>query len=356
MSSPKPTPRDAGLDLALAVVGAAAAPMVLLDGGLSVVAASASFCAAFQIAPETVEGSLLANLGHGEWGGRKLASLLAATSSGAASIDAYEMDLLRPGREPRHLIIHANKLEYGDHANVRLLLAIADVTDARNTERLKDQLVREKDVLMQEIQHRVANSLQIIASVLLQSAKRVGGETRTHLIDAHQRVMSIAALQKQLAVSHMGDIELSAYFSSLCRSIGASMIRDHELVTLEVVADDATTSPDISVSLGLIVTELVINALKHAFPENRPGKITVTYRAKGGDWTLSVDDNGVGIAGGAAGTVSGLGTGIVRALAGQLKARIVVTDNKPGTGVSVIHIAAIDGVENAATPVPESVV
>ena len=145
------------------------------------------------------------------------------------------MDLKRPGREPRRLVITAHQLDYGDAANVRLLLAVSDVTDARLAEQLKDDLLREKAILLQELQHRVANSLQIIASVLMQSARRVqSDETRGHLHDAHSRVMSVAALQQQLAASRLGDVELRAYFTELCESIGASMIRDHDKLSLTV--------------------------------------------------------------------------------------------------------------------------
>ena len=152
--------------------------------------------------------------------------------------------------------------------SVRLLVAVLDVTDARIAEKLKDDLLKEKAVLLQELQHRVANSLQIIASVLMQSARKVQSEeARSHLHDAHQRVMSVASLQHQLAASHVGDVELRPYFTALCESIGASMIRDHDKLSLDVDVDDSVTNADASVSLGLIVTELVINALKHAFPE-----------------------------------------------------------------------------------------
>jgi two-component sensor histidine kinase len=163
--------------------------------------------------------------------------------------------------------------------------------------------------------------------------------------------MSIAAVQKQLSASAIGDVELRPYFTALCQSIGASMIRDHNQLTLEVRADDSVTSPDTSVSLGLIVTELVINALKHAFPDNRGGKIVVDYHSHGSEWTLSVGDNGVGMPKDYESAKPGLGTSIIEALARQMLARIKVADAKPGTTVSITH-TQVASVESGAKIIP----
>ncbi|MDB5444167.1 MAG: histidine kinase [Phenylobacterium sp.] len=330
--------------LALALVASSDAPILLLDGALTVIAASASFAQAFQIDPASAAGLSLFALGEGEWDVPQLRSLLRATLSGVADVQAYEMDLRRPGREPRRLVITAHELDHGDPENVRLLLAVSDVTDARLAERLKDDLLREKAILFQELQHRVANSLQIIASVLMQTARRAPSvETKGHLYDAHNRVMSVATLQRQLAASSLGDVELSAYFNDLCESIGASMISDREKLKLEVRSDRASASADVSVSLGLIVTELVINALKHAFPAGRAGHILVRYETHGADWTLSVKDDGVGMPTGGLPAKAGLGTSIVQALAKQLGADVTVTDTHPGTNISVMKKAPAAG-------------
>lgn len=342
---------DVALNLALAVIASSTAPLLLLNGDLTLIAASKSFCRAFQIDPASVPGLPLRELGAGEWDVPQLTALLKAAASGYAEIEGYEIDLSRKGRGDRRLVLNAQKLEYGNDESVRLLLAVSDVTDARIAERLKDEMLKEKAVLLQELQHRVANSLQIIASVLMQSARKVqSNETRTHLYDAHQRVMSVAALQHQLAASSVADVELRPYFIALCDSIGASMIRDHNQLSLDVNVDKSTTGADVSVSLGLIVTELVINALKHAFPADRGGKITVDYHSHGPNWTLSVTDNGVGMPVDAASAKPGLGTSIVQALTRQLHAVVKVADANPGTAVSIVHaqIAAVQ-TENAMT-------
>ena len=149
--------------------------------------------------------------------------------------------------------------------------------------------------------------------------------------------MSIAAVQKHLAASRLGEVELRPYFVQLCKSLGASMIHDPKVLSIEVVVDDSVTHADISVSLGLIVTELVINALKHGFPGHRAGKIVVKYGHRGPNWTLSVSDNGIGMRSGSYRGKPGLGTNIVEALAKRLDAEVRIASADPGTTVSIVH-------------------
>jgi PAS domain S-box-containing protein len=309
--------------LALALIHASRAPVLLLDADLRVVGASSSFCTAFGFAPDSLGGRDLSDLGEGEWDVPQLRSLLRSTLARTASVDAYEMDLVRSGHATACLILNAHLLDYDDDADL-IVLTVSDVTSARLAERIKDDLIKEKQVLLLELQHRVANSLQIIASVLMQSARRVQSEeTRMHLHNAHHRVLSIAALQKQLAVSSDDEVQLRQYFAGLCDSIGASMIDEEGEITLTSTTDDSLATANVSTSLGLIVTELVINALKHAFPDrDKGGNIAVDYHAQGTGFALTVSDDGVGIAASAEPTAPGLGTGIVPAIATHLSATV----------------------------------
>ncbi|MCB8835837.1 sensor histidine kinase [Aurantimonas sp. VKM B-3413] len=322
----------------LAVVVSSNEPLLFLSEDQKILAASASFCRTFAIDPATVSGKRLGDLGTGEWAMPKLASLLKATASGSARIEAYEIDLERPSQKTRNLVVNARTLDDGDKKHIRLLLAVADVTDARAEAREKDDLIRDKATLMREVQHRVANSLQIIASVLMQSARRVQSEeARGHLQNAHHRVMSIATLQRQLSVSTGGKVELRAYLIQLSQSLAVSMIADPGRLSIGVNVDDSAVGADVSISLGLIVTELVINALKHAFPDQRSGKILIAYGSSGKDWSLSVTDNGIGMQVAGAPPKAGLGTGIVEALAKNLLGEIQLSDAGPGTAVTISH-------------------
>jgi two-component sensor histidine kinase len=323
-------------NLGLALVASSVAPLLLMKADRTVLAASASFLSMFQMEAERVLDRRIEAIGEGEWNVPQLRSLLSATHSGDARIDAYEMDLVRPGEAARRLSLNAQRLEYAGAGadDACLVLTVCDVTDVRLRERLREALSCDNALLLQEVRHRVANSLQIIASVLMQNARRVTSEeARGHLRDAHQRVIAVAELERHLAVSSLENVELQGYLGKLCDSLRASMISPVDEITLQVTGDEAAVTPAVSISLGLIVTELVINALKHAF-QDRHGAIVVDYQSNNSNWTLSVADDGVGM--GAVGAHPGLGTTIVEALARQLGARVETTDEHPGSKISIV--------------------
>lgn len=212
------------------------------------------------------------------------------------------------------------------------------MTDARAEAGLKDDRVRDTAILLQEVPHRMANSLQIIASVLMQSARQVQSEEACgHLRNAHHKVMSIAALQRQLSSAQGGMVELRPYFTPLRQSLGASMNADPSRLSMTLKVDDSAVEAGVPVSLGLKVTELVISALKHAFPDEQTGKTALDYRSDGKDWILSVTDDGIGMPMGSDAPNAGLGTGIVEVLAKNLNGEIELSDARPGTVVTISH-------------------
>jgi len=294
-----------------------------------------------------VEGATLAELGGGEWDIAQLHALLDNALVDGPQLADCETDLIRPDLPARRLIVNVQNLTHGDTERLRVLMVINDVTDARRVEHLnvallleKDTLLRERAILLQEMQHRVANSLQIIASVLLLKARTVKSEeTRQHLRDAHDRVMSVAAVQQHLQ-SHLGDVEVGPYLTKLCESLASSMIRESRPLTLTVRADEATVSSHEAVSLGLIVTELVINALKHAFPGGRDGAVCVDYQLTSPGWTLSVSDDGIGRPPPSPTARVGLGTSVVEALGKQLGAKVVISDAGPGARIALVNIVS----------------
>jgi chemotaxis protein methyltransferase CheR len=228
---------------------------------------------------------------------------------------------------------------YAGNKPTQLLIAIDDMTERRGLERAKDEVIREKNLLLQEMNHRVNNSLHLIASILLIKAQTVQSEeSRRHLRDAHTRVMAVATVQGQLHPSSLGsEIVAKTYLTKLCKSLVASMIVDGQPITLRLKAGAGALASEQAVSMGLITTELVINALKHAFPDGRKGKIIVAFVSTPRAWRLTVSDDGAGISKRLSDVPSriGLGTSIIEALTRQLGGQIVTQATSPGTSVSI---------------------
>jgi chemotaxis protein methyltransferase CheR len=313
----------------------------VLDKELRVIAASRSFYSAFKVNPEDTQDRLLYALGDGQWDIPALRVLLEKIIPEKGVMEGYKVQHEFPGLGLRTMHLNARQVFYEGGAGTTILLGMEDITERMILEREKDELLQQKDMLLEELQHRIANSLQIIASIILLKAKTVHSEeSRLHLQDAHKRVMSIAAVQKQLHASGVsGTIEISPYLSRLCETLADSMIGGSRPVKLTMAGEGGSASSRQAESLGLIVTELVMNALKHAFPnEMTEGQITVTYDRHGTNWRLSVSDNGIGKPeGGFAPGKSGLGTGIIKALSNQLDAQVETVANAKGTTVSITH-------------------
>ena len=346
MTRPIPGIADAQT-LAQAIVDTIHEPLLVLDAGLRVLAASRAFYEIFRVDPGHTLGCLLYDLGDGQWNIPALRLLLETIIPEHTSMDGFEVDHDFPGVGRRTMLLNARKVLYEASDNTTLLLAFTDITARRVIEREKadllertEELLRQKQTLLEEMQHRVANSLQIIASILLIKARAVTSpETREHLKDAHQRVLSVAEVQSQLHASGGVDrIEVGPYLSKLCSSLAASMVGEDQTMTIRVEADQGRIGSDKAVSMGLIVTELVINAIKYAFPSPRADSLVlVRFESDGDAWVLSVTDNGVGAAVTAAPlSHGGLGTAIVEALAKQLDARMDVR-SAVGMAVSIRH-------------------
>ena len=327
--------------LARAIVDTVRDPLLVLDNDLRIVAASRAFYQTFHIVDKDVRDHLIYEIDDGQWNIPELRTILETIAKDHSTVEGYEVnrDFPRVGR--RIMLLNARKVFYEAGTHTTTLLAFEDITDRRAVEQQVQELLREKDMLLQEMQHRVANSLQIIASILLIKARTVQSEeTRLQLEDAHQRVLSVAAVQQHLdAAGRGGAIEVGNYLSRLCETLAQSMIGDSRPISLKVDTDPGTVASHQAVSIGLIVTELVMNALKHAFPkEKKDAAIHVSYKVSDTDWKLTISDNGIGKRDlSASESKGGLGTSLVQSLAKQLDAQVNIVSDPHGRAVSITH-------------------
>jgi hypothetical protein len=212
-------------EFAQAIVDTVREPFLVLDQDLRVLAASRSFCSAFKVRPDDTKGRLLYALGDGQWDIPGLRLLLEKIVPERGVMEDYEVKHEFPDIGQRTMLLNARKVFYEGGSYTTILLGIEDITERRVLEREKDELLQQKDILFAELEHRIANSLQIIASIILMNARSVSKETRLHLQNTHQRVMSIAAVQKQLhAAGVVGLIDVVPYLSGLCGTLTRSLI------------------------------------------------------------------------------------------------------------------------------------
>src|ERR1700730_2868388 len=148
-------------------------PLVVLDQDLRVVAASQSFYLTFKVEADHTQGNLLYDLGDGQWDIPELRLLLGKILPERGAMENYEVEHDFPGIGRRTMLLNARKVFYEASSNSTILLGIEDITDKRLLESEKDDLIRQKDVLLAELEHRVANSLPIIASIIMLKARAV---------------------------------------------------------------------------------------------------------------------------------------------------------------------------------------
>ena len=162
-------------------------------------------------------------------------------------------------------------------------------------------------------------------------------EARRPLVEAHQRVMAISALQRQLSEGGYDHVAFSDYIATLCSLIGEAITAIDSEVAITTMVDGSIVTADFATDVGMLVTELIINAVKHAFPAaHQPsGSISVTYASDGSKWTLTVQDDGVGVVTAADVKRPGLGTRIVDAIAGKLGASVRSVHTDTGTRIVV---------------------
>lgn len=332
-------PKD-GDTLTRAIIDTIREPLIVLDEKLCVITASRSFYKTFGGKPKTTQDRKFFELGNGQWNDPELKILLKKILPARTTIEGFQFEYTLPyplGR--RTMLINAREVRYKNGGG-KILLSIFDITAERHLEAERERLLGQKDILLKEMRHRIANSLQLIASILILKAGMVQSEeTRLHLEDAHSRIMTVATVQEQLDPLSLngGVIEVKTYLAKLCESLAKSMIGNRHPISLTVHATKGNATAEEAISLGLMTTELVINAIKHAFPNGRNGSVAVTYTARGAAWTLQVADNGVGQM--KNDQQPGLGTGIVAALANQMKAEIKTKSDRHGMVVSIAHAA-----------------
>ena len=199
-------------------------------------------------------------------------------------------------------------------------------------ERIKASL-KEKEVLLKEIHHRVKNNMQIISSMLgLQSAYVQDKKYNEMLQDSQNRIRSMALIHEKLYQSdNMAYVNFSEYVNSLITYLYSSYSINKDNIKIKVNLEKLSFNIDTAIPLGLIINELVSNSFKHAFPDNRTGEIMVDIsRIDDTQYRLIISDNGIGFIQKSSYTNS-LGLNLVYALTEQIDGKLDINTNNGST-------------------------
>jgi two-component sensor histidine kinase len=194
-------------------------------------------------------------------------------------------------------------------------------------------LAAEREVLLREVNHRVGNSLQIIASLLhLQANSASQDDVKAALTNAMGRVAAVAQVHRRLYTSHdLNSVLLNQYLEALLEDLRRSA-EGNRMSRLTLEARPVEIDPDRAVAIGIIVNELVMNAVKYAYPDGA-GPIHVALHGQGDDLELSIVDDGVGLSAKTDPRSTGMGQRIVNAMAAKLEAEVERDASHAGTRI-----------------------
>jgi two-component sensor histidine kinase len=223
-----------------------------------------------------------------------------------------------------------------------LRASIAQAIESVEMRRLKEAAERavveardRAETLLREVNHRVGNSLQLVSAfVHLQSSTLPDGPAREMMRETEARILAIAQIHRRLYTSQdVRSVDMDEYLSGLAEELEGSLRTTERPHRIQLFVEPMKMATDRAVSLGVIVTELVTNAFKYAYPKGVEGEVRVRLARAGATLALSVEDDGVGMSDDAAPRGTGLGQKIVRTMAATIQSRIERDADHPGTRI-----------------------
>ncbi|NGP90039.1 PAS domain S-box protein [Fodinibius halophilus] len=217
--------------------------------------------------------------------------------SGERSSKYYEDQRVTKDGEVKDLLVGALPVTI-DEETIGAFGIYTDITDLRETEEKLQHSLKEKEILLSEIHHRVKNNLAIISGLLLLEAMNweEGGEVYQALMQSKHRIHSMAKIHEQLYESNdFSTVKLENYIEELVTTIRESMKGAKRDVEIEVDCDEISLNINQALPSTLIINELITNAFKYAFEEDRSGKILVKFKQEEDLITIIVQDDGPGL-------------------------------------------------------------
>ena len=314
------------LRVAQIIVDTVRDPLVILDSDMRIVTASRNFLLMFGDSADEVVGRRLEDLKQGQWDVAALRALLDRVVPDERPFDGFLLEDDFPMLGHRIFKLHASKMYMPGNDGTQLLLVLEDTTKAT-------LLDRNRDILAAELAHRIKNSLQVISSFVAFELRQAPNPCVNGYRAMQARIGAVAELYDVIARSSaFGPIDVETYLEAIASSIRSSLLGQNSEIEIAVDCEPFKIVADHAVSLGLMVNELATNAIKYAFP-NGAGRITLGFRRRDGEVTLTVADDGIGMS--PKGSEIGMGSRFLDAFALQLGGTLAKATAETGTTFTV---------------------
>jgi PAS domain S-box-containing protein len=212
-------------------------------------------------------------------------------------IPALEVNLCTKSGKEKTIEIHSSLMRKNEKI-VGVVSVLRDITERKQIEETLRKSLKEKEVLIRELHHRVKNNMQVMLSLLRLQTRKIEDKKMVEILRVWQnRLRSIALVHEKLYESeNLARIEFGSYIQRLAVSLFHAFNVKESSVLLEMNIESISLDISTAIPLGLIINELVSNSLKHAFPEGRKGKIRLDFHKKNkNSYSLIIKDNGIGL-------------------------------------------------------------
>ena len=326
--------------LSTGIVDTLREPLLVLDERLGVVSASRAFYNTFNVTEKATIGRRLDDLGNGQWDIPDLIDLLTNVIPKNTSVEDYEVSHDFPHIGERTILLNARKVYRDGNHTYMLLLAMQDITDRRRLEAERARALENANRLLEELNHRVMNSLAMIGGIISMESRKLSDEAaQAAFTRMRARLDAVGRLYKTLSRSGAVDVvDAQEYLTALAQDIVMSS-GQNQPPKLDITIDPLPISTRTAVPLGLIANELLTNSLKYAFPHGG-GELRITMVNSEKESQLCISDDGAGIDPDAR-VDSGLGQRLTEAFATQLDGTIATSSDETGTQHTLVFPSSV---------------
>ncbi|NOZ60933.1 MAG: PAS domain S-box protein [Calditrichaeota bacterium] len=303
-------------------------PLIVLDPQFRIISANRAFYETFGETPQQANGKSIFDLRDGHWDIPELRALLEKILPQNTSFKNFEVKFDLPKLGEHVKILNARRIYQRKEKTEMILLAVNDITEQKNREKEISKHLKERDVLLSEIHHRVKNNLNLVVSLLNLQARKIQNKDQAieAFINSRDRIYTMALVHEKLYQSaQFSAVNMKQYIQDLLQQLSAIYDLDSR-IHIHFFGEEIYLDMDRAIPCALILNELITNAIKHAFPDGKSGDIIVRLKKADNERIVIIcRDNGIGLPlTNSIDNSASLGLQLVKILTEQLEGKLTI--------------------------------